>query len=66
MLFLHPADGSEAKENHTRIRKLEDLNPDDFKRIMTGYTTTRKCTVKKTESAEETTISMKLATLTEP
>jgi ribosomal protein S18 acetylase RimI-like enzyme len=49
-----------------RIRKLEDLNPDDFKRVMTGYTSTRKYTVEKTENPEQTTITMQLATLTEP
>jgi ribosomal protein S18 acetylase RimI-like enzyme len=48
------------------IRKLEDLNPDDFRRIMTGYTSTNKYIVKKTEKHDLTTITMRLATLTNP
>jgi len=49
-----------------RIRKLDDLNPDDFRRIMTGYTSTRKYTVEKVENPELITITMRLTTLAKP
>lgn len=49
-----------------KIQKLEDLNPDDFRRVMTGYTTTRKYMVEKTETPDLTTIAMRLTSLAEP
>jgi len=48
------------------IRKLEDLNPDDFGRVMTGYKTSRKYMIEKTETPELTTITMWLTSLAEP
>jgi len=48
------------------IRKLDDLDPQDFRRIMTGYTTIRKYIVEKTENREVTTVTMRLSMLPEP
>jgi len=49
-----------------KVRKLEDLRPDEFRRVMTGYTTTRKYMIEKIETPDLTTINMRLTSLTEP
>jgi len=48
------------------VRKLDDLSPDDFKRVMTGYSSTRKYVIEKTETTDLTTIAMRLTSLAEP
>ena len=48
------------------VRRLEDLNPDDFRRVMTGYTSTCKYMIEKTETPDLTTIAMRLMSLAEP
>jgi len=48
------------------IRALESLDPVDFKRIMIGYTTTRKYQPEKTETHEQTTITLRLTALSRP
>ena len=49
-----------------KIRKLEDLEPEDFRRVMTGYTTKRKYTVEKVENYDLIAITMRLTALAEP
>jgi len=49
-----------------KIRKLEDLEPEDFRRVMTGYTTKRKYTVEKAENSDLIAITMRLTALSEP
>jgi len=56
--------GSSTKP--VEIRALASLDPRDFKRIMTGYTTTCKYQPEKTETHEQTTITLRLTTLSSP
>jgi hypothetical protein len=48
------------------IRKSESLEPEDFKRVMTGYRTSCKYRVDKTETPDSTTISLQLVALDRP
>ena len=48
------------------IRKLDAFSSDDFKRLTTGYMSTRRYTVEKIEKADKIAITLRLVTLTKP
>jgi len=50
----------------TEIRTLERLDPEDFRRVMTGYTTTRRYNVDRKETYDRTTITLRLTKLDRP
>ena len=45
------------------IRRLKKYNPDDLQHIMPGYASAEKYVVAKSETPEQTTITLQLATL---